>query len=39
MRDDDGFLEAAPCDFFEPLGLDCDCDAKEVKAAFRGWRR
>ena len=35
VRDDDGFLEAAPCDFFELLGLDCDCDAKEVKAAFR----
>ena len=28
-------LAAAPCDFFELLGLDCDCDDKEVKAAFR----
>jgi hypothetical protein len=35
VRDDDGFLEAAPCDFFELLGLDCDCDDKEVKAAFK----
>ena len=35
VSDDDGFLAAAPCDFFELLGLDCDCDAKEVKAAFR----
>ena len=35
VHDDDGFLEAAPCDFFELLGLDCDCDDKEVKAAFK----
>lgn len=35
VSDDDGFLAAAPCDFFELLGLDCDCDDKEVKAAFR----
>ena len=35
VRDDDGFLEAAPCDFFELLGLDCDCDDKDVKAAFK----
>ena len=35
VRDDDGFLEAAPCDFFELLGLDCDCGDKDVKAAFK----
>ena len=36
---DERFLDAAPCDFFELLGVDTDASADDVKQAFRKLQR
>ena len=37
--DDARFLDAAPCDFFELLGVETDADGSVVKSAFRKLQR
>ena len=38
-EDDARFLDAAPCDFFELLGVETDADGADVKSAFRTLQR
>ena len=38
-EDDARFLDAAPCDFFELLGVETDADGADVKSAFRKLQR